>query len=67
MKAILEIRGERSVSIQPYLPEEFCPSVGYLVGPIPEGFDCLINIVDCEGCFIESIKTSFGEPYYTTS
>ena len=61
MLAMLEIKGEKNVTIQPYLPEKFVS--GYL----PKKYDCLISI-DCEGCYIESVKPSpTGKAYYTTS
>ena len=68
MKALLEIRGEKNKTIHPYLPEEFCPTKGYLRGPIPKEYDCLINIEDCEGSFTDSVSPSpTGQAYYTTS
>ena len=65
MKAILTIQGERNKVIHPYLPSEYCPTKGYLQGPIPEGYDCLINVKDCECCYIDSVSQSpTGKPYY---
>ena len=68
MKAMLEIKGEKDVTIQPYLPKEYCPATGYLIGEnLPKKYDCAISI-DCEGCYIKSVKPSpTGEAYYTTS
>lgn len=67
MKAMLEIKGEKDVTIQPYLPKEICPTSGRLIGEnLPKEYDCAI-FVDCEGCFIESVKPSpTGEAYYET-
>jgi len=66
-KALLEIRGEKDKIIHPYIPEEFCPTKGYLNGKLPKGCDCLISI-DCEGCYIDSVSPSFtGLPYYETT
>ena len=67
MKALLEIREEKNKTIHPYVPEEFCPTKGYLQGPIPNGYDCLINIEDCDYCFIDSVAPSLtGKAYYET-
>ena len=66
-RAILEIRDERGVTIQPYVPEKYCPSPGYLVSDELYEDECLIDIVNCEACYIESIKPSpTGKPYYIT-
>ena len=65
---ILKIRDKKNVTIQPYLPEKYCPTPGYLVGDnLPKGCAYLIGIEHCERCYIESVKPSpTGEPYYTT-
>ena len=66
-RALLTIRGEKNVTIRPYLPSRFCPTAGYLKGPVPEEYDCLINIEDCESSFIDSVHPSPTElPYYET-
>jgi len=63
--ALLEIKGARNARIIPYLPKEFCPEVGCLQGPIPEGYESLVFIDDCEGCIIDRVHPSpTGEPYY---
>ena len=67
MRALLTIRGEHNVVIHPYLPEQFCPNEGLLQGPIPEVYDCLINIEDCDDSYIDSVSpSSIGLPYYET-
>ena len=67
-KAILEIRDERGVTIQPYVPERYCPTPGYLVGKELHYGECLIDVENCEACYIESVKPSpTGKPYYITS
>ena len=64
MKALLEIRGEKNKTIHPYVPSEFCSTKGYLVG-VPKGYDCLISIEGCEGCYIDSVSPSpTGLSYY---
>ena len=66
MIAMLEIKGEKDVTIQPYLPEE-CYSVhGCVLGDkLPKEYDCFISVEGCDGCLIERVKPSpTGKAYY---
>jgi len=67
LKPILEIRDERGVVIQPYLPENYCPTPGHFVGEELHYGECLISVENCEACYIESARPSpTGQAYYTT-